>query len=69
MTHLSRRQFLKSTIIAARDKRYDRVCDLLCSLKREFPRNPLYGRELERFSQLTAKPAEQRPRLRMLEPG
>ncbi|MCX7823940.1 MAG: hypothetical protein N2689_00075, partial [Verrucomicrobiae bacterium] len=42
-------------IIAARDKRYDRARELLIILQRDFPRNPLYGRELDRLNQLTAK--------------
>ena len=43
---------LMLAIIATREKRTDRARELLIGLQQHFPRNPLYGRELDRLDKL-----------------
>ncbi|MBI5396126.1 MAG: hypothetical protein HZA91_12590 [Verrucomicrobia bacterium] len=43
---------LMLAIIASREKRTDRAREWLIGLQQNFPRNPLYGRELERLDKL-----------------
>jgi hypothetical protein len=49
-------------VVALRDKQPDRACQLLEGLKRDYPDNPLFSRELERIQRRTAKttPASKR---------
>jgi hypothetical protein len=48
---------LMLAIIAVREKRVDRAREWLLGLQQSFPRNPLYGREIERLDRLDQSPA------------
>jgi len=48
---------LMLAIIAVREKRTDRAREWLIGLQQNFPRNPLYGREIERLEKLDPPPA------------
>lgn len=49
---------LMLAIIAVREKRTDRAREWLLGLQQNFPRNPLYARELERLNKLDQAPAQ-----------